>query len=345
MNWRHALASLIAGLSVDALAHVTSTGLASVTIEGRRVEWRLSLPLSDLAEAHQRLIERATSGDTASAERAADLLRAHVSVATAGETCRPGRVRLRGPVYRAALEIEFACRAAPGKLELTDTLSEVFGEHYRTIVSVSGPDGARTERAFEKGATRAVFDFSRPLPSQAGQFLALGVQHIITGWDHLLFLAALLTGVRGAWRVLGIVTAFTAAHSATLALAVLKIVDIPSAIIEPAIAASIVWVALENLLAPGAAARRWMVALAFGLVHGLGFASALAEIRLSGWPLASALLAFNAGVELGQAAVVLLLAPLFAWLARRSAAPAYARAISIALAIVGAAWFIERILA
>ena len=345
MSWRLLLATVIAALPAGAVAHITSTGLASVTVDGKRVEWRLSLPLSEIAEANRRLFERAASGEAASAERAAGLLRTHLRVATAGAPCRPGRVRLRGSADRAALEIEFTCRAEPGKLELTDTLNEVFGEHYRTIVSVSGPDGGRTERALEKGSTHTVFDFSQPLPAQGSGFLALGVEHILGGWDHLLFLAALLTGVRGAWRVLGIVTAFTVAHSVTLALAVLKLVEIPSAVIEPAIAASIVWVALENLLAPGTTGRRWTVALAFGLVHGFGFAGALADIRLSGWALAGALLAFNGGVELGQAVVVLLLAPLFAWVARRDAAQAYARAISIALAVAGSAWLVERLLA
>jgi len=120
---------------------------------------------------------------------------------------------------------------------------------------------------------------------------------------------------------------------------------VPASIVEPAIAASIVWVALENLFAPGAAARRWAVSLAFGLVHGFGFASALDQIGLSGWPLARALLSFNLGVEAGQAVAVLLLAPLFAWLARRAQARRFANALSILLALAGGAWFVERVLA
>jgi len=338
------LIGLLAGASIDAASHVTSTGLASVTVDGPRLDWRLSLSLENLPPDVRRLVERARSGERASADRTADLLRGHLGAIADGEPCQPGPVQVQGPADRATLRIEFNCRAAPRRLELTDALSDVFGEHYLTLLSVKGPGGAQAERALQKGAP-AVFDFSKASPSGWGALFALGIEHIVTGWDHLLFLAALLVGVTGVWRVLAIVTAFTVAHSATLALAVLKIVEIPPAIIEPAIAASIVWVALENVLAPRALARRWAVSLAFGLLHGLGFAGALAEVQLSGWPLAVALLAFNGGVELGQAAVVLLLVPAFAWLARQPRASAYARVVSSALAVAGAAWLIERVLA
>ena len=102
---------------------------------------------------------------------------------------------------------------------------------------------------------------------------------------------------------------------------------------------SIVWVALQNILAPNGAAHRWVVSLAFGLVHGFGFAGALVEINLSGWPLARALIGFNVGVELGQAAAVVLLVPIFAWLARTSQARRNANILSMLLALAGAACF------
>ncbi len=336
------------GFAASVPAHTTSTGLATVTVEGRAVTWRLTLPLAELPQEPARLIARAADGDHASAARVADLLRQNLRVASAGEVCRPGRIQLQGSRAgddRASLQVAFACNGAPRKLELTDALTEVFGEHYRTIASVTGPDGARSERVFEAGARDAAFDLARPGAEGWSGFFALGSEHILTGWDHLLFLAALLVGAPGLWRVLAIVTAFTVAHSVTLALAVLQLVVVPASIVEPAIAASIVWVALENLFAPGAAARRWAVSLAFGLVHGFGFASALDQIGLSGWPLARALLSFNLGVEAGQAVAVLLLAPLFAWLARRAQARRFANALSILLALAGGAWFVERVLA
>ena len=126
----------------------------------------------------------------------------------------------------------------------------------------------------------STLDLAHPGPQSWVGFVALGVEHVLTGWAHLMFIAALLLGVTGLWRVLAIVTAFTVAHSVTLALAVLELAVVPASFVEPAIAGSIVWVALENVLAPQASARRWAVALAFGLVHGFGFAGALAG---AGW--------------------------------------------------------------
>ena len=343
-----AAACLALGFAAGAAAHTTSTGLATVVVEGRSVTWRLTLPLADLPQEPARLVARAADGDQASAAGIADLLRQHLRMSADGKACRPGRIQLQGSRAgddRATLQVAFTCAEAPRRLDLTDALAEVFGEHYRTIASVTGPDGVRSERIFETGAREATFDLALPVAEGWGGFLLLGVEHILTGWDHLMFLAALLIGATGLLRVLAIVTAFTVAHSVTLALAVLQVVAIPAAIIEPAIAASIVWVALENILAPRAAVRRWAVSLAFGLVHGFGFAGALAEINLSGWPLARALIGFNFGVELGQAAAVLLLAPIFAWLARTSQARRHANTLSMLLALAGAAWFIERLLA
>jgi hypothetical protein len=336
------------GFSAGAAAHTTSTGLATVTVEGRAVTWRLTVALGELPEEPARLIARAADGDQASAARVADSLRQHLRVASASGACRSGRFQVqgsRGGDDRAALQVAFACAEAPRKLTLSDSLTEVFGDHYRSIVSVIGPDGTRSERVFEAGSREASFDLVQPGAEGWGSFVALGAEHILTGWDHLLFLAALLIGAAGLWRVLAIVTAFTVAHSVTLALAVLQVVVIPAAVIEPAIAASIVWVALENLFASRASARRWLVSLAFGLVHGFGFAGALSEIGLSGWPLARALIGFNLGVEAGQAAAVVLFAPLFAWLARRPQARRYASVLSALLALAGAGWFVERLLA
>ena len=113
-------------------------------------------------------------------------------------------------------------------------------------------------------------------------FVELGVKHILTGYDHLLFLVALLATARGLWSVVRIVTAFTLAHSITLTLGALGIVSIPDRIIEPLIAATIVWVALENLVVAEPDRKRWIWSFGFGLVHGLGFASALTELGLKG---------------------------------------------------------------
>jgi hydrogenase/urease accessory protein HupE len=139
----------------------------------------------------------------------------------------------------------------------------------------------------------------------AGTYLGLGVEHILTGVDHLLFVLALLLLTTGTWRLVKTVTAFTVAHSITLGLATLGIVHMPPKPIEAVIALSIVFVAAEILRTRegkiGLAARMpWIVAFTFGLLHGFGFAGALSEVGLSEGQIPVALLFFNLGVEAGQ---------------------------------------------
>src|SRR6266536_3362238 len=130
-------------------------------------------------------------------------------------------------------------------------------------------------------------------------------------------------------------------HSITLALAVLGVVTIPGRIIEPAIAASIVWVALENLLRRDAPSQRWLVSFVFGLVHGFGFASAIEPLALP--PARLALLGFNLGVEAGQALVVVLLLPMLLWMRGKPWEPCVVRAASLGVAAVGLAWLVARL--
>jgi hypothetical protein len=135
------------------------------------------------------------------------------------------------------------------------------------------------------------------------------------------------------------------AHSITLSLAALGMVDVPSSIVEPLIAASIVWVAVENLLAPVGVARRWLIAGVFGLIHGLGFASALAELGLSRDALVRALIGFNIGVELGQLAFVAVVMPPLVWASRPGRLPRLPQILSVIVALVGAVWLVQRLLA
>lgn len=185
----------------------------------------------------------------------------------------------------------------------------------------------------------------------ASRFLRLGIEHLLTGYDHLAFLALLLLGaVRGALAspraaglaVLRVVTAFTLAHSVTLGLAATGVLRLPSAPVEAAIAASIVATALGLLLRPDWAPG-WRTAFAIGLVHGLGFAGLLGEL-LEGRALAVPLAAFNVGLELGQLSVVLVALPLLAWMTRRPAWQArLVPPLALGLAGCGLAWLVERL--
>jgi len=207
------------------------------------------------------------------------------------------------------------------------------GEAVRTVVYESRP-------GFEIGAAEG------RAPSAGGvawPLFLLGVEHILTGYDHLVFLLALVL-VGGHIRpLLLVVTAFTAAHSVTLALAVLGIWAPDARFVEPAIALSILYVGVENLFVRDAG-RRWRVAFPFGLVHGFGFAGALGEISLPAADLPLALASFNAGVEAGQVAVLTLALPMMRWLGGRRWFAGYGvRALSGAVAAAGAAWFVARV--
>jgi hypothetical protein len=120
-------------------------------------------------------------------------------------------------------------------------------------------------------------------------------------------------------------------------------VTLPDRVVEPVIAASIVWVAFENVALRHAPSRRWLVSFLFGLVHGFGFTSALEPLALPRGNLVLALVGFNLGVEAGQALVVALLLPVLAWMRGRTWEPAVVRTASLAVAVVGLAWFVERV--
>ncbi len=183
------------------------------------------------------------------------------------------------------------------------------------------------------------------LPTAIG-FVRLGVEHIWTGYDHLLFLFALLVVCRTFRSIAGIITCFTLAHSLTLALATLNLVTLPARLVEPLIAASIVYVAVENLLRRGAEPRgRWALTFGFGLIHGFGFAGVLRDLGVGGAGdgIALPLFTFNLGVELGQIVIAGAVLPLV-WRLRRN--PNFVArgvpALSAAVALAGLYWLLAR---
>ena len=179
----------------------------------------------------------------------------------------------------------------------------------------------------------------------ARSFVPSGAYHILIGPDHVLFLIGLLLTGGTLRRLALIVTAFTLGHSITLALAALNLVALPPAIVEPAIALTIVIVGIDNLMRGKGRDIRALLALVFGLVHGFGFAYTLREVGLPQANLAVALFSFNLGVELGQLAIVGIVAPILALLARRGEGIARFVRVGGSLAVIaaGAYWFVERI--
>ncbi len=217
--------------------------------------------------------------------------------------------------------------------------------------STGGPPSATVAQTAAATVAATVVD----LP--AG-FLGEGVHHIVTGYDHVLFLLCLLFpavmrrtpqgwrplgSLREAlWPVIGIVTAFTVAHSITLALAALKWVALPSSFIEPAIAVTIILAALNNIW-PIFHGRVVLVTFGFGLLHGFGFAGVLSELNLPTMQFALALLQFNVGLELGQVMIVMVAVSLM-FVARNSAryVALVIRGGSLAAMLIALVWFIER---
>lgn len=186
----------------------------------------------------------------------------------------------------------------------------------------------------------------RKIQPSFGEFFHLGVAHILTGYDHLLFLLALLLGCRRVKTMLWVVTGFTLAHSLTLALAALDVVTVSARIVEPAIAASIFFVAAENFRAAEKTWQRYALTCGFGLIHGFGFAGALRESGLggAGAEIVKPLLGFNLGVEAGQLVVAAVLLPLLLWLERQAwFARCGMRIISGLVMALAVFWFWQRL--
>jgi hydrogenase/urease accessory protein HupE len=239
---------------------------------------------------------------------------------------------------------------ATGAVSIRATLLDKLPRGHRQFFSLRDQDQRLMAERMLDATSPAVTAELTERPSPTGQphsfreFLGLGVTHIATGYDHLLFLLGLLL-VGGSLRAaLQIITSFTLAHSITLALATLNLINIPSKIIEPLIAASIVFVGLQNILARGME-KRWLLTFGFGLIHGCGFASALRDLGIgaNGSSIVVPLVSFNLGVELGQSAIAALALPCI-W--RCQTSPLFVRRFvpigSVIVVLAGSYWLIER---
>jgi hydrogenase/urease accessory protein HupE len=226
---------------------------------------------------------------------------------------------------------------------LDQTLSDV-------LVRIVLPDGNTFTQLAKASRPWVVVEGVPSAWAVAWQYLQLGVEHILFGFDHLLFVLALLLIVRGWQRVLATVTAFTVAHSITLAVATLGFVHVPGPPVEATIALSIVFLGSElvklNHGQPSLTARApWLVASSFGLLHGLGFAGALADVGLPRAEIPLALLTFNLGVELGQL-VFVFMALAAVWLLQRIRKdwPAWAVQVpAYGIGSLAAFWLVERV--
>ncbi len=270
------------------------------------------------------------------------------------EPVLPDRCRLLGgrdvaPTADAMVERWSIDCGAGGIVGLAVGASGLAENAATAVLRISFADG-RSVRALLTGG-RPAFEVP-PRESRLAvllSYLALGVEHLAFGLDHLLFVFGLLLLIRERGRLLAAITSFTAGHSVTLSLATLGIVAFPTGAIEAAIAASIVVLAaeLENRRAGKAsllASRPWLMALGFGLLHGFGFAGALADVGLPEGEIPLALLGFNAGIEVAQIAAVVVFLGIGAVAgALRASVPLWlARAPAYGLGTVAAYWCVER---
>jgi hydrogenase/urease accessory protein HupE len=222
-----------------------------------------------------------------------------------------------------------------------------YDPQHQTFINIYERDALRQQLIFNASSKAYTYYLGTTQGALAvmREFIPSGVHHILIGPDHILFLIGLLlTG--GSWGTLvRIVTSFTIGHSITLSLAALNVVTPPPAVIEPAIALSIVFVGADNLVRGNGRDLRAWAAAAFGLVHGFGFANVLREFGLPREALGVSLFSFNVGVEIGQLAIVLLVATALSAVRRRSERLGLrvAFAGSIVVILAGTYWFVQRV--
>ena len=306
-----------------------------------------------LAPAHQAGISRGTwtlDGATVDAElvlqsaegaAARAALPAGIEVTVDGAPCAAAMagdsaVEEDGHAWR----LRFVCpHQGRVTVELGPLLAQLSSGHRHLALAITS--------AGEQDVVALVGASSFSFGERAGvaDYLLIGIEHILLGFDHLVFLFGLVL-VGGRLRsLIAVITAFTLAHSITLACAVLGVWQPPSTVIEPLIALSIAYVGVENFFVKDAT-RRWRITAPFGLVHGFGFAGALAEVGVPQGDVPLVLLLFNLGVELGQLAVLAVVLPILlllrrvGWLGERAT-----KALSLAVVLLGLFWLVERILA
>ena len=348
-----AIALLAFAMADSALAHDPGLSAATFDRAGQSVSIHLAMSRADV----ERLVTMDSNHDgaiTAREWRAAlpaleDLGRSAYSVTAGGAALRP----LEPVVTLDDRDVQFQIPlqgAAAGRLSVRAAMLDKLPRGHRQYFCLR--DAAQitiASQMLEAAAPAFTADLpvetaSAPAARPFREFIALGVEHIATGYDHLLFLLGLLI-VGGTLRgALQIITSFTLAHSITLALATLNIVNISPKIIEPMIAASIVFVGVQNVLV-GKVEKRWLLTFGFGLIHGCGFASALRDLGVgaNGGGIAVPLLSFNLGVEMGQLAIAALALPLI-WKCQSS--PMFVRRVvpvcSVAIVLAGGYWFLQR---
>jgi hydrogenase/urease accessory protein HupE len=357
-TWWLLVALLLTARTIALEAHAGSVAFWRVTFDTREARSEILLSLDDVALLAPDVGGEAGPVPVARLGALADAILRHLVVVDGG-TAAPATIVGARVLPSGLLELQVRHRVAEAgsPLALRATFHQLTDDTHRVIARVERAGGstsatlreaaplvfdvATTERALTSARGTSSHEAAAPARSAWAMFL-VGIGHIFMGYDHLVFLACLLVP-GGTWRSrVAMVSAFTAAHSATLVLAALGIVTMPPQFVEPAIAVSIAYVAAENLLG-GPRSARWPTAFGFGLIHGFGFAGLLEQLDLPAGQWATSVLAFNLGVEAGQLVIVAVALPVIIVLAR---SPWHRRVVQCTSVIVfgfAVAWFIERL--
>jgi hydrogenase/urease accessory protein HupE len=350
---RAALMVMVLGwLAGPVLAHPTPFSYLDLRLSQGQLEGTLVVHIIDLAhdlnvEPPAKLLAPALAeskrGDILS------LLRARLLLTNDGRPLDPELLSVEPMLEREAiaLHLRFHMSAPPGLIGIQCALFPYDPQH-QTFLNIYENGALTHQEIFNKNHT--TFDYfaggRQGSLAVVKKFIPGGVYHIFTGPDHILFIVGLLLMGGSLKRLLTIVTAFTIAHSITLSLAALSVVNPPARLIEPAIALSIVYVGIDNLMVgkSGWDVRAW-IAFFFGLVHGFGFAGVLREFGLPSQALALSLFSFNFGVEIGQVCIVVVVASLLTALRSRNKAlgQRVAFAGSVIVILAGSYWFVQRV--
>ena len=363
-RWLLLLLSLIWAVAAD--AHIASNGFLVLNVEGSSATGSIELAMRDGELAvglDSNRDGRITWGELRSHQRDLELyIRGKLAVGDGKSRCAsqfdPVEVNERVDGHYLWLPFTVTCEARLTKLSIDYRLLEDIDPSHRGLLTVTAW-GATQTAVLGGGSPSRIIALDHPSAWCAFvEYLRTGVWHIWSGVDHLLFLLSLLLPAvlrrrHGQWEavplakpaflnILKVVTAFTVAHSITLSLAAFDVIRLPSRLTESIIAASIIVAALNNIT-PKVTEARWRIAFAFGLLHGFGFASVLADMGLPPGARVISLVAFNLGVEAGQLAVVMTVMPL-AYAIRASAF--YRQTVmqwgSSAIAALALVWLVQR---
>lgn len=344
------LLALAVALSGPAHAHEQHVTFATVVVDQRAVSLELRLAGVDVEEAIGRTltIKGGIVNPHQLAEHEAAVLayvKPKLMVATEALTpCAPGPWTARDDFQSVVLRSQWDCARVNGDLVFINDLFFELAIGTRHFTRIGDDPRVKPIVLTHQDNRVALTGPPLTLSQVLVRYTVSGVEHIFIGIDHIAFLIALLLWARSLMALIKIVTAFTAAHSVTLSLAALEVVTLPSALVEPLIALTIVYVAAENFFRHGVAGK-WRGAFLLGLVHGFGFAGVLQDVGFPQDSVAWALAAFNVGVEIGQIVIVAAVYPLLLLLdrltARRETVVYAGSAVIMGLGIF---WLVERLM-